>query len=102
MTRRVYYWNQAEQKKKQACQEAILNLRKARANIDPALLDGARNAIADVWERVRPAQAEAPQDTARTIPVDRQKNLSVIMQYLEMNRDNQVLLGKVKTLLTEV
>ena len=101
MTRRVYYWNQAEQKKKQACQEAIMNLRKARANIDPALLDGARKVIADGLERARAAQEPPPPADSRTVPVDKQKNLSVIMQYLEMNRDNQALLGKVKTLLTE-
>lgn len=100
MTRRVYYWNQAERKKQQACQEAILNLRKARASIDPELLDGARKAIAEGLERVRAAQ-EKTQAESRTVPVDRQKNLSVIMQYLEMNRDNQALLGKVKNLMTE-
>lgn len=101
MTRRVYYWNQAEQKKQQACQEALLNLRKARANIDPALLDEARKVIADGLERARAAQEPKPAIDSRTVPVDKQKNLSVIMQYLEMNRDNQALLGKVKTLLTE-
>jgi hypothetical protein len=100
LTRRVYYWNQAEQKKKQACQEAILNLRKARASIDPALLDGARKAIAEGLERLNAAR-EKDIPESRTVPVDRQRNLSVIMQYLEMNRDNQALLGKVKNLMTE-
>lgn len=100
MTRRVYYWNPSEKRKQQACQEAILNLRKARASIDPALLDGARKAIAEGMERAQAAR-EKEAAASRTVPVDKQKNLSVIMQYLEMNRDNQVLLGKVKSLMTE-
>ena len=100
MTRRVYYWNPGEKKKQQACQEAILNLRQARASIDPVLLDGARKAIAEGLERVQ-ATREAEAAAARTVPVDRQKNLSVIMQYLEMNRDNQALLGKVKNMMSE-
>lgn len=100
LTRRIYYTDPQSMKKRQACQEAMLNMRAARQNIDPELLNGARQAIADGLERARTAREQAAAE-AGVVPVDRQKNLSVIMQYLELNRNNQALLGKVKDLMTE-
>ncbi|MBU0859606.1 MAG: hypothetical protein KJ667_06690 [Alphaproteobacteria bacterium] len=101
MSRRIYYWNP---KRKQIHQEALLNLRNARQSIDPELLESARQAIAEGMEKARsqqdiPANEKAPPGT---VPVDRQKNLSVIMQFLELKRDNQQLLGKVKGLMLDV
>lgn len=96
MSRRIYYWNP---KRKQIQQEALLNLRAARASIGPELLDSARAAIADSMQKAdEPAPAE---NRPGMVMVDRQKNLSVIMRYLEIKRDNQALLGKVKGLMTD-
>ena len=99
MTRRVYYWDAQNMKKRQACQEAMLNLRAARESIDPALLDAARQAIADGLERARQA-AERPTKDGM-VPVDREKNIGIVMQFLEMKRDNQAFLGRVKEILAE-
>lgn len=102
MSRRIYYWSP---KRKQIHQEALLNFREARRSIDPELLESARQAIANGLEKAGKGGSSLPEPPKTApngaIPVDRQKNLSIIMQFLELNRDNPRLLGKVKGLLTE-
>lgn len=101
MSRRIYYWNP---KRKQIQQEALLALRDARRAIDPALLENARQAIASGLAQAHEAAAAANEPPAPpgSIAVDRQKNLTVIMQFLELKRDNQQLLGKVKGLMLDI
>jgi isopropylmalate/homocitrate/citramalate synthase len=100
LSRRIYYWNP---KRKQIHQEALLNLRSARKAIDPELLENARQAIASGLEQVRDeGAANSPDYAAGAVAVDRQKNLTVIMQYLELKRDDQQLLGKVKGLMLDM
>lgn len=96
MSRRIYYWNP---KRKQIQQEALQNFRAARRSIDPELLETARQAIAASVDS--PSMREEPEQSGDTIPVDRQKNMTIIMQFLELNRNNPRLLGKVKGLLSE-
>ena len=106
MSRRVYYWNP---KRKQIHQEALQNFRAARSSIDPDLLETARQAIAAGMDKARetPEKAASPASKADarvpagSVPIDRQKNLSIIMQFLELNRDNPHLLGKVKGLMLD-
>lgn len=103
MSRRVYYWNP---KRKQIHQEALLNLRAARGNIDPDLLESARKAIAAGIEKGRGASTEKPAERQQPGPdmvaVDREKNLLTILSFLELKRDNHHLLSQVKGLMTEL
>ena len=99
MARRVYFWDPHKSKLRQ---EALLNMRTARRNIDPALMEVARQALADGLARARDAAAADGEPAATTVPVDRQKNMSIIMQFIEMKRDDQALLGKIKMLLSDV
>lgn len=101
MSRRIYYWNP---KRKQIHQEALLNLRAARKSIDPELLENARQAIAHGLELAHKEAGAANKDATsqEAVTVDRQKNLTIIMRFLELKRDDQQLLGKVKGLMLDI
>lgn len=93
--RRFYYSTPKKQKLKQ---EALLNLRKARDNIDPDLLAHIRGIIGTQAEKVTPSPAK--EDASGKVSVDRRKNLSIIMKFLELQPDRAVRL-QVRTLLNE-
>lgn len=100
MTRRVYY---TDEKKRRQRQDLMLNYRKARRAIDPGLLDGARNmiieAIENAQEKIR--QKERAGKPSEMIPIDRKRNLSIVMKYLEMNPDNRAARNEILLLLKE-
>lgn len=92
--RRFYYSTPKKQKLKQ---EALLNMRKARDNIDPDLLTHIRGIIGTQAEKLIPP---AKEDSSGKVSVDRRKNLSIIMKFLELQPDRAVRL-QVRTLLNE-
>jgi hypothetical protein len=93
--RRFYYSTPKKQKLKQ---EALLNMRKARDNIDPDLLTHIRGVIET---QAAKAATPAPKaDEAGKIGIDRRKNLSIIMKFLELQPDRALRL-QVRTLLNE-
>jgi hypothetical protein len=93
--RRFYYSTPKKQKLKQ---QALLNLRKARRNVDPDLLERLRGLIENQAKRHAPPDPK--EDDAGKVAVDRRKNLSIIMKFLELQPDRAVRL-QVRTLLNE-
>lgn len=94
--RRIYHKKPA---RKQIQMEAMLNLKKARREIDPDLLESAQQAIAEAWfSRQNKEQAA---HNSHMEPVDRKRNLSVIQKFVEMNRDNSGLQKQIKSILAE-
>jgi len=96
--RRIYY---TTPKKKQLAQEALLNMRKLRRTLDPDVLDHARGII-EAHQAHTPPQTDegVPQIVDGKVSVDRRKNLSIIMKFLETQPD-QALSMRVRTLLNE-
>ncbi len=92
--RRFYYSTPKKQKLKQ---EALLNMRKARDNIDPDLLTHIRGIIGTQAEKLTLPPKE---DASGKVSVDRRKNLSIIMKFLELQPDRAMRL-QVRTLLNE-
>lgn len=74
-----------------------MNLRKARRNVDPATLEHARELIAA--QAGMDLSCPEKNDCGRE-PVDRRKNLSIIMKFLELKPD-RALHMQVRTLLNE-
>lgn len=97
MTRRVYY---LDAKGKRIRQEALMNMRAARRAIDPDLLQTAREALAQFIENSQQAQRPAPE--SRSEPIDMKKNLSTVMQYLEIKQGDKHLRNRIQTLLSEI
>ena len=97
--RRIYY---TTPKKSKLTQEALLNLRKARRNVDPDLLENIRGMIAAQAERQTGAVApvSSNENAGGKVPVDRRKTLSTIMKFLELQTDRTVRM-QVRTLLNE-
>jgi hypothetical protein len=101
VSRRVYYWNP---KRKQIQDDALANMRRARGAIDPALLLVAKEAIADHFAKAHDAEKLDKYQAldADQVAVDREKNLSVIKQFLEMKKDDPVMLGRIKVLVADL
>lgn len=93
--RRIYY---TTPKKNKLAQEALLNLRKARRNIDPATLENIRNLIAA--QTAMQAPSHSNENAGGKVPVDRRKTLSIIMKFLELQTDRTMRM-QVRTLLNE-
>ncbi len=81
--RRVYHINPH---RKRITQEAILNMRAAREAIDPELLAHARKII----EETAVADVDVADDQGK-VPVDRKKNLSIIMKFMALQPENTAL-----------
>ncbi len=104
--RRRYYKNEG---RKKIQMEAMLNMQKARREIDPVLLEKAQQAIADAWfSRQNTDNAEADSssatpkhENAAMVPVDLKRNLSVIQKFIEMNADNIALQKQIKSMISE-
>jgi hypothetical protein len=88
MARRVYYMDQNKQRLKQ---ELMLSYRKARKAIDPKLLNGARYIIAAAVEQAHDESRRKEREgkPEEMVPLDRKKNLSIIMKFLEENPNNK-------------
>ncbi len=89
-------------KKRKIRQEALEALRTARAAIDPETLAIARAAIEAQQEPEAPDETQSPESAEAApgfVPVDRRKNLSIIMKYLEMKKDNKSLLQAIRDLM---
>ena len=96
--RRIYY---TTPKKSKLAQEALLNLRKARRNVDPETLEHIRGLIAAQAAQLAPEHPSSSNENAGgKVPVDRRKNLSIIMKFLELQPDRALRL-QVRTLLNE-
>ena len=101
--RRKYY-KSAGRKKIQM--EAMLNMQKARREIDPVLLEKAQHAIADAWFSRNPSSHTQDVDAVSSdesgmIAVDLKRNLSVIKKFIEMNADNIALQKEIKSMIAE-
>lgn len=88
--RRVY---QSNPRRKKLQQEMLLNMRAARRQIDPTLLDQARDAILNAHEK----KAE----TTSHISMDRRNTLSIVLQYMELIRHDPDRRRDLKKLLTD-
>ncbi len=102
--RKVYY--EDTPKRKRLKQEAILILRQTRGLIDHSLLDQARQQINQQMQKQAQAvpsseHGAAKQDDPRFEVIDRQKNLTTILKFIEMKSDNQIFLREVRSLLQQ-
>lgn len=86
MKKRVYKLTTKRQK---IMQDAMGAMRDARAEIAPELIEDVRNAIANAIEQEQ-QRSETKMQLER-IPVDKKKNLSIVMKFLEMQPDNKAL-----------
>lgn len=115
--RRVYYMNT---KRKQIVQEALLQMRVTSKALGPEFLTRIRMLLKDcdpeylqqilgndkgqetapvAWnpaENIQPGQL-----SATTEPVDKKKNLLIIMKFLQLKQDNKSVQTQVRTLLAE-
>jgi hypothetical protein len=90
LPRRVYT---ATPQRKKLQQEALLRLRAAREQIDPALLQQARDII---MGQAKAGKAPSrPQDE----PVDKAQTLTVLKQYLDLMKSNKDLCRQVYKLI---
>lgn len=114
--RRVYYMNT---KRKQIMQEALLQMRATSKALGPEFLTRIRMLIKDcdpeylqqilgegkqqeAIEAWHPADDIQPsQFNAVTEPVDKKKNLLIIMKFLQLKQDNKSVQTQVRTLLAE-
>ncbi len=103
--RKVYYEDTPQRKRLK--QEAILILRQTRGLIDHALLDQARQHINQQMQKQEKA-AQPPEPVAdnkvadpRFEVIDRQKNLTTILKFIEMKSDNQPFLQEVRSILQQ-
>lgn len=117
--RRVYYMNT---KRKQIVQEALLQMRATSKALgpefltrirmlikdcDPAYLqqilgDGQSSSVSEAPVPWSPAENIRPdQFAAMTEPVDKKKNLLIIMKFLQLKQDNKNVQTQVRTLLAE-
>lgn len=94
--RRYYY---TTPRKQQLKQEALLQFRKLRRMIDPAVLERARELIEQQSEETKSVPPSL-QGGGETASFDRRKNLSVIMKFLELQTDRSVRM-QVRSLLNE-
>lgn len=86
MKRRVYKLTTKRQK---IMQDAMGAMRDARAGIAPELIEDVRNAIANALEQEQ-QRSETKMQLER-IPVDKKKNLTIVMKFLELQPDNKAL-----------
>ena len=115
--RRVHYMNT---KRKQIVQEALLQMRATSKALGPEFLTRIRMLIKDcdpeylqqilgedkeqdvVQVAWNPAENIKPEQfTATTEPVDKKKNLLIIMKFLQLKQDNKSVQTQVRTLLAE-
>ena len=97
--KRRYYKNTA---RKKIQMEAMLNMKKARREIDPALLEKAQHAIADAWfSRHESDSTNTSKSDNGMVSVDLRQNLSVIQKFIEMNADNMALQKQIKSMISE-
>lgn len=95
-------------KRKKAEDEAIQTLRRVRKQLDPELLDNMRDIIEAAEQGVEDKEkieelSRAPEcDEFGNVPVDKEKNMAIIMKFLEENRDNTALMHKMKESLLSV
>lgn len=102
-------------KRKKVEDEAIQTLRRVRKQLDPEMLDNMKSIIEAAEQGIdnqdkidkmaqeamaAPAAVPEPQeddvDEFGHVPVDRQKNMAIIMKFLEENRNNTELMRKMK------
>lgn len=83
-------------------QEAIQTLREVRKTLDPELLQRMQDFLNEsaqepdkkhVFEPPQPQEEELP---GGFVPVDRDKNMAIIMKFLESNKDNMALMKQMK------
>lgn len=85
-----------DKKRSKLVGEAMETLRTTRRAIDPRVLDHARRIIEE--HAGRHQEVFQPPSENGKIPIDRQKNLSVILQFMKTN-NNAALNSKIKSLL---
>ena len=95
MGRRIYYLKPKKEKQKQ---EFMRGYRNALQNIDPELIETARDALAEAIARL---QENTPSSANNMVPVDNKKNLSIIAKYLESQTGNKEIKSKIKEMLSE-
>ena len=112
--RRVYFPVKGRDKFKPAVREAlekeVLSLmRELRETIDPKVVEGVRRVIGDsvgANEKKSPKQPVPAFVTGKTfrddmIPVDRKKNMSIIVKYIHENPHNKDAMRELSALLDE-
>lgn len=96
MKRRVYKLTTKRQK---IVQDAMGAMREARAGIAPELIEDVRNAIATALEKEQ--QRSETKMQLEHVPVDKKKNLSIVMKFLEMQPDNKALHKELNSFLSQ-
>jgi hypothetical protein len=88
--KRIYY----SDRRRKLTQEALLQLRRTRQLIDPALLAEVRQIIARQAAPRQSAQAQTGPET-----IDRQKNMLTVLKFLELKAGNEALRRKVQDII---
>lgn len=100
MSRKVFYTDTPQRRRLK--QEAILILRQTRGLIDHELLERARQQITSRMEKLETAGAvDQVAVDDRFEKIDRQKNMTTIMKFIELKADNKTLMQEMKTILQE-
>ena len=96
--RRIYVMNT---RRKQIVQEAILQMRATREALGPEFMDRIRMLVRDVDPAcLLPDQHPAPDLDEGSEPVDRRKNLLVIMKFLQLKEQDKDFQNQVRALLS--
>ena len=97
MRRRIY---KLTPKCERIVQEAIVSMRLARRKISPTLLEEAKRSISKAFERIvengQKAAQKEERDTNGKVPIDKKKNLNIILKYIELCPENQALRNVLK------
>ena len=109
MKRRTYI----PKSRKELESDVLESMRQVRQQIDPEILQRAkqlvsdmgpakgRQAFEDMLEKIPESKQDGEQGNDAHVPVDRKKNLTIVMKFLEKNPENQAVMNEIKILLTE-
>ena len=96
MRKRTFYQTM---KRQNIVNEALAATRDARETLDPGLLESARKAISQAMRNCQEKTTDAV--PANHVPVDKKKNLTIVMKYLALCPDNKRLHQEVRSFLTK-
>ena len=97
--RRIYFTTPKRQRLER---EVMLTYRRAVMKVSPELRESARQAIVKAYSAMEQQEQDFEQlleAHADKIPIDRCKNLAVVMKFLELCPDNPDIRKKIKNLL---
>lgn len=101
MARRIYYMNP---KRRLVLQEALAQMRETRDALGPEMLARLELLVKDFDPSMLEENVMIRQDNtvkSEMEPVDRHKNLLIVMKFLQMKQDNKKIQNQVRMFLAE-